>query len=285
MGAASGGKSLFDSTKVVKTFLFCGERFYPTFQAMGVDYRCTYSGVSLIGAEIMAVLTARPLASTTSDLRPVALPVWGQYDGTGGIVATNPGPNAERILAAWEADWLDGLATVDWDSLGITPLPIEHVETLFALLRANEIHGHDAIVWRDHYVSLAFFESHVAAAAMQVEPAHLRTVVLEQLAPAVFGPHELVGAIYGDLSRETATLRCKFGLSFIGLGALVEVMRTEGLFWLSPDGAIKESESDPALWLTQAYNKFAADELMVEALEEYGNRLLGTDEGLDEFEG
>jgi hypothetical protein len=277
-GSASGVKLRFDPTKKWKSFLFFRERFYPVLQAMGVDYRCTYSGVSLLGAEIMAVLTARPVGEQVSELRPIALPIWGEYNGTGGIVESNPGPNAERILEAWQADCEQGRAGVDWEVLGIAPLPILHVETLFALIRANEIHGHEAVLWRGHHLSLAFFESNVAAAAMQGEPAHLRAVLVDQLAPSVLGTQPLVSSIYGELARESATLRCKYGLGFIALGALLETMRAEGLLWSNPEGAIEESESEPALWLTQAFQRFSGNELMVEALEEYANRLLGTDD-------
>lgn len=234
---------------------------------MIIDYRCSFSGVSLIGAETMVVLTACGDAPA-----PVSLPLWGSYEGSGVVVNIDEGPNAERILSAWDRDLEASCAFVDWAALDIEPLQIDHIETLIALVMANEYHGLSAVTWQGAGLSLCLLESNVAACIMQDEPAQLHDVRVEDLTAEVLGRHPIAHSIYSQLPYESPKSRCKFGLGALALSSLTQNMALNNKPWARPQGGITEEERDPARWLAEAYLAFADEPALVEALEEYTNQ-------------
>lgn len=228
----------------------------------------------------MVVLTA--CADTSPDVfAPISLPLWGSYEGNGVIANVDEGPNAERILTAWNRDLEASCALVDWAALDIEPLQIDHIETLIALVMANEYHGLRAVTWQGTGLSLCLFESNIAACVMQDEPAQLHDVKVEDLTAEVLTRHPLAHSIYSQLSYESPKLRCKFGLSALALGSLRQNMAQNNKVWARPQGGITEVERDPARWLAEAYLAFADEPALVEALEEYTSQQGAADEAFE----
>lgn len=233
-----------------------------------IDYRCTFSGVSLLGSDCMAVIVAMP-SEDSPDARPIALPLFGRYDGSGTLVDINEGDNAQRILAAFVRDLTEGTATIDWGRLGFSALPIDHVETLLGLLSANVIHRCDAISWCGLKLGVVFFEGNVAAALMQREPLDLASVVVEDLPSRVLASGQLVASIYGTLRQAGPSLRCKYGLSAVALSSLCEAMGRWDRPWSGGARGYVRDQADPARFLAEAYRDFSSDEDLVDALAEY----------------
>jgi len=249
---------------------------------MIVDYRCGLSGLSLLGAETMAVLHT-PMGPGQS--MPCSLPLWGTYDGSGTLVEVQEGPNAELLVRVFSEDLDAGRAQVDWRRLTIAPVPIDHIETLLALIRTNEIHGLGAVTWRGHEPHVALFESNIAAAAMQGEPDLLHGVRIDDLLVAVLGESALAQAIYARIGEDGPKMRCKWGLSLVALAALISELIARGLTFRSPV-PVAEQDRDPAQWLALSYADLREAPLMLEALSEYSSQLLGaeSDESMGEHE-
>ncbi len=241
---------------------------------MVIDYRCAISGLSLMGAETMAVVLASRDGQTGTYV-PCALPLFGTYDGSGSLVEVSEGPNAEAILGAFNRDLEQGLATVEWTRFSLQPMALDHIETWLGLLRANAIHELDAVSWRGYRLDLAFFESHVAAAHMQAEPQRLFGVPVDKLPQAVFFDHPLASRIYEAAFECGPQLRCKYGLSLVAFASLWEALGPRGADLDGPGYAYPLEASQGALWLAEAYRDLGADEALLEALDDYTSALAG----------
>jgi len=231
----------------------------------------------------MAVVVCLPRAGEL-DASPVALPVFGRYDGSGGVVELHEGDNAQRILAAFVRDLEEGRAHLDWGRLGIEPLPIEHMETLLALLSANVIHQCDAITWHGLSLGVALFEGNVAAALMQDEPLELLGTRVEDLPTAVLVQSHCVESIYAALHLAGPSLRCKYGLSFVALASLHAAMKKWAKPWSNAHAGYVRGETDPARFLAEAYRELSSDEGLLDALSEYSSQWGDEDEAEDQGE-
>lgn len=217
----------------------------------------------------MVVLTASALDAPEGRVLPVSLPVWGRYEGSGVVLDIDEGPNVTRILSGWQSDLVGASAFVDWEALGMEAMEIDHIETLIAVVIANEYHGLNALTWRGARLSLCLFESNIAACLMQGEPESLHKIKVEDLASCVLSNHPIANSIYSELADEGPKLRCKFGLGSVALSSLVEAMNSSNKVWARPKQGITELERDPARWLAEAYLAFADEPDLIEALEEY----------------
>ena len=249
---------------------------------MIVDYRCALSGVSLLGAEAMAVLLARPQLEK-GPFFSVALPIFGQYDGSLALGDVHEGPNSAAILRAFTQDWAKGRAVVDFEALGVEPFAIDHIETLLSLIRLNQVHASNALFWHGLELDFALFESNVAAAAMQDEPEALLDVASDELVWAVLGRHPLTSSIYLQALSGGPRLRCKYGLSAVALASLALRLRSENLPWSGPGAGYPSEARQPLVWLTEATERWGQDAALVEALEEYASQLSEEDPPMDDL--
>lgn len=241
------------------------------------DFRCAFSGVSLLNAEVAVVL----LQESGTIWVPVALPLFGVYEGLGTVGEVNDGPNADLILAWFQAGIEAGQVHVGFDALGIPPQPIDHIETLLSVVACSQLQGQGS-VWtvspstqREGALGFALLSAHVAATLMEDEPTLRPEVQVEDLPQVVFDS-DLGHLIYQPLRHQTHRLRCKFGLSMVGLAALSQGMSAHNRPWGPPGDGILLAESEPALWLAQAMVEFAESPSLIEALEDYAGQ--GEDE-------
>lgn len=231
------------------------------------DFRCAFSGVSLLNSEVAAVL----LEETDGGWRPVALPLFGVYEGIGTVSDVNDGPNAELILS-WFQSGLDGRKVeIDFAALGLAPQAVDHIETLLSLVACSQFEGGGAVRTAEGALGFALLSAHLAASLMEAEPELPLEVPVERLSEIVFDS-ELGRAIYEPLRHESHRLRCKFGLSMIGLAALDQALRARGRKWGPPGSGIAVSDAEPALWLAEALLAFAESPSIIEALEDYAGQ-------------
>lgn len=227
------------------------------------DFRCAFSGVSLLGSEVAVVLIER----VGERWRPLALPLFGLYEGACTVTEVSDGPNAEMILRALG----DGGVDIDFKAMGLASGPVEHIETFLDLVACSQLHGDDAVRVGRAPLGFALFSAHVAATLMNEEPQLPLATSVEDLAEVVF-ESEFGRHIYRQLGAESHRLRCKFGLSMVGLLALDQHMTARGKVWSPPGPGIPDAEADPALWFTLAVAEFAGDEALIEALEDHAGQ-------------
>lgn len=231
------------------------------------DFRCALSGVSLLNSEVAAVL----LEETEGGWRPACLPLFGVYEGIGTVSDVNDGPNADLILA-WFQRGLEGQKVfVDFAAMDLAPQEVDHIETLLSLLACSQIQGGGAVRTQNGALGFALLCAHLAATLMEGEPELPLEVPVERLAEVVFDS-ELGRLIYEPLRNESHRLRCKFGLSMIGLGALDQAMKAWDRKWVPPGPGIAATDAEPALWLAEALLEFADSPSIIEALEDYAGQ-------------
>ncbi len=231
------------------------------------DYRCAFSGLSLLDAEVVVVIIERH----GSTWRPISLPLFGIYEGTGTVAEVTEGPNSELLVSALSDGADGGDVRFDFSKMGLSPQPIDHIETLLSWLAVSQIQGDGAIRSTEGALGFALLSAHVAAALMAGEPDLPLERSVDELSEVVF-ESELGRAIYRPVRRHSHRLRAKFGLSLVGLAALCEQMRSHGMAWTPPGEGIPIEASQKALWLAEATLSFAGDELLIEALEEYAGQ-------------
>lgn len=208
---------------------------------------------------------------------PVALPLFGVYEGVGTVGEVNEGPNADLILAWFQESLRDGGLVVDFDAMGLMPQPIDHIETLLSVVACSQIQGQGAVrtdsLSHENGGALGFalLSGHVAATLMEGEPTLRADVRVEDLPEVVFRL-DLGRTIYGPLRHESHRLRCKFGLSMVGLAALDQGMTAWNRHWAPPGGGIVLADAEPSLWLAQAMLEFANSPSLIEALEDYSTQ-------------
>lgn len=234
------------------------------------DFRCVFSGVSLLGSEVAVVLLQR----LGERWRPAALPLFGTYEGTGTVAEVNEGPNSELILHALGQDGSAGVV-FDFEAMGLEPQPIEHIETFLGLVACSQLQSGNLVRASEGELGFALLSAHVAAALMEREPELAQETSVEGLGEVIFDS-ELARSIYRQVRAQNHRLRCKFGLSMVGLAALDQSMMAWGKSWTTPGPGIPLEEADAALWLTQATVEFSQDEGIIEALEDYAGQ--GEDE-------
>lgn len=227
------------------------------------DFRCVFSGVSLLGSEVAVVLLQR----LGDRWCPAALPLFGLYEGACTVSEVSDGPNAEMILSAVS----EGRVEIDFDAMGLASQPVLHIETFLELIACSQLHGDDAVRSGEGPMGFALLSAHVAAALMNAEPELPLAPSVENLAEDVF-ESSFGRQTYRQLGALSHRLRCKFGLSMVGLAALDQSMKAWGKPWSPPGPGIPEEEADPALWLTLATVEFAGDEALIEALEDHAGQ-------------
>ncbi len=228
------------------------------------DYRCAFSGVSLLDREVAVVL----LEQAEESWRPVGLPLFGVYEGMGTVADVNDGPNADLILAAVQKAIEERRVVVDFEAMGLEEQPIDHIETLLGLLACSQIQGDGAARTSEGALGFALLSAHVAAALTENEPDIAQAVLIEELPEHIFDS-AFGREIYAPLRYQPHRLRCRFGLSLVGLGALDAQMRARKKAWVPPGEGIDLAESEVAVWLAQAMVELGSDESLVDALEEY----------------
>ncbi len=231
------------------------------------DFRSLVSQVSLFGAETALVLLQRE----GDHFIPISLPLWGRYEGCGTLSEVEPGPNAELVLSAFQRALQEGQASIDWNDLGVPPCDVDHIETLLSLIACAQLHGKEALTWHGSALGFALLSGHVAAALMTREPCIESSMSVEEL-PAAVLKSPSSAAIYGSLGGKSLTLKCKFGLSFVGFFALEETMSAENIHWIPTTQVIEEGERNADLWLAEAMVRFSENAEILEALEDYGAR-------------
>jgi len=233
------------------------------------DFRCQVSGVSLLHAEVAVVLTAR---MPGGEYGPVALPLFGRYAGQGFVEEVQDGPNADLILAAFQHGLQSGAVVANWESLGMAPLEVDHIETLLSLVSCAQIHGEGALAWEGLELGFSLIQAHVAAALMEAEAEDLPpSQTLESLPGFVLGNSSVSKQIYAPLRDAGVRLRCRFGLSFVALQVLKEAMAERDRGFDSPGMGIDEDDSQPDVWLAEALLAAEGDEELALALAEYGS--------------
>lgn len=231
------------------------------------DYRCAYTGVSLLNSEVAAVL----LVESSAGWRPISLPLFGVYEGLGTVGEVNEGPNADLILAWFQREFEEGKMRVDFAGMGLAPQDIDHIETLLSLIACSQIHGEGAVRTQDGDLGFALVSAHVAATLMEGEPELPGEIPVERLYQVVFDS-EHARRIYRPVEHESHRLRCKFGLSMVGLSALDQAMKARQRSWAPPGLGVPLADAEPALWLAEALAEFASSPSIVEALEDYSGQ-------------
>lgn len=231
------------------------------------DFRCALSGVSLLNAEVALFLVER-----RGDLwHPASLPLWGTYDGSGVLAEFQEGPNADVLLDGWIGELRSGNVHVDFEKMGLVERPLESLEMMLGVMACSQIGNCDAIRVGGNSAGFVLLSAHVAAHLMELLPNLRADVTLEALPDEVF-EGGWGSRLYASLSKLELAVRCKFGISLSGLLALAQ--RTNDLkITLAPTAeGILESESEPARYLAEALVRFATDEVLSAALEDYAGQ-------------
>jgi hypothetical protein len=105
------------------------------------ERRCMITGVATRFVSSAAVV---PLLEVDGEYRPVALPIWGTYDGYGSLEAIELGPNAKWFQSAFVRLLAAEDIRVDWRRLLEEPLVPATVMEL--LLEPYEVPSPDADV-------------------------------------------------------------------------------------------------------------------------------------------
>jgi hypothetical protein len=231
------------------------------------DFRCAFSGVSLLNAEVVAVL----LLKEGTHFRPFSLPLFGVYEGHGTVAEVNEGPNADLILAWFQQGLAEERVQVDFAAMGLKPQAIDHIETLLSLVACSQIQGGEAVRASEGQLGFALLSAHIAATLMEGEPALPSENSVEDLPRVVFDS-ELGRCVYSPLRHESHRLRCRFGLSMVGLAALDQAKKARGRPWCPPGSGIEIEDAEPALWLAGALVEFADSAELVAAIEDYSRQ-------------
>ena len=184
------------------------------------------------------------------------------------------GPGTEILLEAFSRLQSGGQLSIDRDRLGLDDIELDHIETLLGLLATAELHAKGSVQLNGRPLSFCLFSAHVAASLMEDNPAPLQKTPLENV------PEEVLGAdaaqlLYDGLHDAPLRLRCRFGLSFVGLASLVEHLAKRNLVLAPPDLSAAAQTDKRADWLKEALARAEEDELLLAGLADY---LSGFDE-------
>ena len=231
------------------------------------DFFCSFSKLSLTYRE-----TGFIILSTADDgtFKPAALPVWGRYNGLGGLDDIEDGPNADLILAGFQDLYQQGELKVNFESMGLPVYEIDSLELLVSLFFCAQLHAPDAIQLSGRPLRFALVSAHLAAQLMEQEPQEQSFALkLEDLPSFIFAQSHFGQKIYALLEAQSLKLRCRFGLSLIGLQALSESLKLRSLLLLPPGPAEQFKPAEQSALLLNALEQFADDEVLLEALSEY----------------
>jgi hypothetical protein len=232
-----------------------------------VDFRCALSQISLLGAETALIL----LENREGKWEPAALPLFGRYEGDGTLSDLSDGPNAELVLRTLTDLYEAGRLHLDFEQMGLPPQQLDHLEMWLSLLACSQVMGAQALSLDGSPLGFSFLSAHLLAEVMDADPEEPSLLSLESL-PAHVLPGSLGQLIYAPLRDLPLKLRCKFGLSFLGLLSALQEMERRGRGWSPIDAGIPKDESQPALYLAEALVAFADSPTLVEALEDYAGQ-------------
>jgi len=204
------------------------------------DYRCMVTGVSLKGAVAALVL----LAPDGAKLRPIALPVFGEYNRLGAI-DVKPDENSTAIWTFFSAEAVAG--NVVGNENGLDWADCE------SLLGAIE----RGVTEADVYLTLAVEPISFAL----ISQAIWRAIVSKTADDGVFRPHPTFARIYAgasDACRENA----------VALAQVDTFLRTTGCDWTKPIDPGQHYE-EVRTFLDEAKRSFSQSPIILKGLADY----------------
>lgn len=232
------------------------------------DYQCMITGVGLLGAECGVIL----LRESAPGFVPVSLPLWGDYLGRGFLEEISEGPNTEMLLAGLQRLQDGGRLVVEWDTLGVEPRELDHIETLLGLLAVAQVHAPGTIRCDGLTLGYCMMSAHVAASLMNEEPSSIPpSVSVEQLPTTVFDNEPLGQELYAGYSSLPIRLRCHFALAMVGLAALSEGLGARSIPWSPPHPPTAVDVAATERWFARALTDAQDDPVLLAGLAEHAS--------------
>ncbi|MGC4094579.1 MAG: hypothetical protein QM756_43015 [Polyangiaceae bacterium] len=215
-----------------------------------------------------------PLLEVDGKYQPAALPIWGTYDGYGGIDVVEPGPHAIRFQAAFSNLLHRGIISVSWARMrepSVVPATLN--ETCRILERAL-VHDERALTCDGRVLSFAMISTYVA---QLFKPESLAgdsgETDLDARARMACGSLEPAASVFDGLSQEVPSLRLAFGSMFTSFIRFKQWLQRSGIIWSPPRETSQYTTSERLGFLAAARERFSKEPAVLSGLDDYEHEL------------